>query len=281
MAADFGMKMENRRHSRLRGLFYFFALGLMVATLMILQLPKGTDLGSESSMSTIESTITEAYPYAPQSDTGTATEPQYEDAEKEEKVATLEELQDEVDELFETVDESAEDRSESEKSLAKLMAEGDEVPDYKNSPDEAGDGDEIPLTERFKAATLLYDSMHEKSELSLDSIMRLQALELQSILGDCGTQSDSGELFKSEMEQRAEQINVEENKDLETLWCSLRGNQKRDAMRAYIKRVQALNAPHEELQNIMQMQHEYEEYLGQKQQEEIAVPEATVQVVSG
>eukprot|EP00189_Rhodosorus_marinus_P008795 CAMPEP_0184752708 /NCGR_PEP_ID=MMETSP0315-20130426/43724_1 /TAXON_ID=101924 /ORGANISM="Rhodosorus marinus, Strain UTEX LB 2760" /LENGTH=281 /DNA_ID=CAMNT_0027232059 /DNA_START=201 /DNA_END=1046 /DNA_ORIENTATION=- len=279
MAADFGMKMENRRHSRLRALIYFCALGLMVATLMILQLPRGTDLGSESSITTIESATTEGHPYSPQRDTATATEPQDEDAFKEEKVATLEELQDEVDELFETVDESAEDRSESEKSLAKLMAEGDEVPDYTNSSDETGDGDEIPLAERFKAATLLYDSMHEKSELSLDSIMRLQALELQSILGDCGTQSDSGELFKSEMEQRAEQINVEENTDLETLWCSLRGIQKRDAMRAYIKRVQALNAPHEELQNIMQMQHEYEEYLGQKQQEDISVLDATAQRV--
>mmetsp|Transcript_10605 Transcript_10605/g.44203 ORF Transcript_10605/g.44203 Transcript_10605/m.44203 type:complete len:233 (-) Transcript_10605:652-1350(-) len=232
MAADFGMKLENRRHSRLRGLFYFFALALMVATLMILQLPRAGEVESDSTLSTTENTIGEGYPLSPQSDKGTASELQDEGAEKEEKVATLEELQDEVDELFETVDESAEDRSESEKSLAKLMAEGDEVPDYTNSPDETGEGDEIPLAERFKAATLLYDAMHEKNELSLDSIKRLQALELQSILGDCGTQSDSGELFKSEMEQRAEQINVEENTELETLWCSLRGNQKRDAMRA-------------------------------------------------
>mmetsp|Transcript_2002 Transcript_2002/g.5989 ORF Transcript_2002/g.5989 Transcript_2002/m.5989 type:complete len:290 (+) Transcript_2002:245-1114(+) len=248
------------RNSRMRGIFYFLTLGAMIGLLMIVQL-HGAKMESREAEGSQETYDIRAENASAVIQGGNRSTVEVGDSEEiADRDATLEELQDEVDELLESVEDTLEGRQESEANLYKILEDGEETNSTSSTEE---DRDDMPLTEKFKTATVTYDSLRER--LSDESIMKLQALELQSVLGDCDANPSSGVLFKTELEQRVENIDIDDEESLKEMWCNFKGISKRDAMRAYIKRVAYLHAPEDELNEIVKMENDYEAYLSTKE----------------
>lgn len=82
--------------------------------------------------------------------------------------------------MLEQVEEDNDQHRESEENLKKIIEQEDP-----EEGTEAGDEetDEIPLVEKFKQATKIFAEL--KPSLEPNITMKLTAFEMQSILGDC------------------------------------------------------------------------------------------------